>query len=162
MKSCKIHQDIELKYHVGYLIILRKYKNNDSEHWIIILEDDIILNYDINQLNKFVNDTLKKHKNPDIIVLGDRVGICGSHIGDNIQKYGKNDYFGCDCYAVKIHSINKIISFLKLDIKQNLCSIDNRFADKNAQNVVKIVPLEGNQFGTCVDRFQKDSDIEII
>jgi len=131
--------------------------------WIVILEDDVEIQYDTATLLAFMEKTIQKHENPDIIVLGNRIGIAGQNIDWNSQRsYSstKNSNYGCESYAVAVHAIPKFIPYLHLSHVQRKCSIDNRLADLN-QGIIKIVPLEGPPFTICNDPQSKNSDIEI-
>ena len=147
---------------LSHYSILKKYHHDTSDEWIIILEDDCLVQYNLQELKKHIQITSKIHNSPDMIVLSDRIGICKNHIHNNLNIFKeKVGNFGTDCYAVKKSSCKKIVKNLLLNRSQNFCSIDNCYADMNTNNVIKIVPLIFKSFGICCDRGSKNSDIEL-
>lgn len=153
---------------LSHYSILQKFENSESDNWIIIMEDDCIIQYPLTLLEQYMKLTIKVHScnnnNIDMIVLSDRIGICTKYNKnhENLNHFKeKCGHFGTDCYAVKKSSIKKFIQYLKLDQPQNKCSIDNALADLNDNNIIKIVPLLYKSFGLCCDRESKNSDIEV-
>jgi hypothetical protein len=139
---------------------MNRHINSTSDGWILIFEDDIAINYGMEDLERYMRRTIQSHENPDIILLGDRVGVAGLNVLDNISRYpGKMMRYGCESYAVRLKSIRKFINMLRLDTVQGKCSIDNRLADLN-KGKIKVVPLEGPALSRCLDLWSRDSDIE--
>jgi hypothetical protein len=132
------------------------------EDWILILEDDIKIMYSFDEFLYWIKKTLYRYHNADIIICGDRVGICGPvKTIDQINKFKKNKNYGLECYLVRCRSIDKFINELYLDREQNYCSIDNKIAELHSRKRINVVPLEAPSYGICIDKDQKDSDIEI-
>ena len=145
---------------ISHYLIMNRHVNSTSDGWIIIFEDDVAINYGIEDLEQYMRRTIPLHENPDIILLGDRVGVAGMNFLDNISRYPeKMMRYGCESYAVRLKSIPKFINMLRLDTVQGKCSIDNRLADLN-KGKIKIVPLEGPALTRCLDLWSRDSDIE--
>jgi GR25 family glycosyltransferase involved in LPS biosynthesis len=146
---------------LSHFAIINKFNKLNEKKWIIIFEDDIQINYDFETLQHHMKKTIEFHQNPDIIILGDRIGTAGINILDNMKKYPqKKVTFGCESYAIYIPSIPKFIKYLYLDTVQNKCSLDDKFSDLN-KGIIKIVPLQYQPFTTCLDPCQQSSDIEI-
>lgn len=146
---------------LSHSLLLEKYENSSSRGWLVIMEDDIVVHYGMPMLRGFMSETIRRHDNPDVIVLGDRIGIAGRNIQNNLSKFpGKKTSFGLDSYSVFIPSIPKFLKYLRLDTIQSKCSLDNKFADLN-QGIIKIVPLEGPPLSTNMDPQSLHSDIEI-
>jgi GR25 family glycosyltransferase involved in LPS biosynthesis len=146
---------------LSHFTIINKFKNCSEKKWIVIFEDDIQINYDFESLQHHMSKTINSHQNPDVIILGDRIGTAGINILDNMKKYPKKkNTFGCESYAIYIPSIPKFIKYLYLDTIQNKCSLDDKFFDLN-KGIIKIVPLQYQPFTTCLDPLQQSSDIEI-
>jgi GR25 family glycosyltransferase involved in LPS biosynthesis len=147
---------------LSHYTLLKQYKDATTDDWIIIMEDDCHIQYNLHELNKQLQITAKIHNSPDMIILSDRIGICGKHINNNLNAFKeKVGNFGTDCYAVKKSSCKKIVKNLRLNREQNYCSIDNCYADMNKHDIIKIVPLIFKSFGICCDRGSKNSDIEV-
>jgi GR25 family glycosyltransferase involved in LPS biosynthesis len=147
---------------LSHYTLLKRFKNATSSDWIIVMEDDCHIQYNLHDLNKQLQITSKIHNSPDMIILSDRIGICGKHINNNLNTFKeKIGNFGTDCYAVKKSSCKKIVKNLLLNREQNFCSIDNCYADMNKNDTIKIVPLIFKSFGICCDRGSKNSDIEV-
>jgi len=147
---------------LSHYTLLKQYKDAITDDWIIVMEDDCHIQYNLYELNKQLQITAKIHNSPDIIILSDRIGICGKHINNNLNAFKeKVGNFGTDCYAVKKSSCKKIVKNLRLNREQNFCSIDNCYADMNKHDIIKIVPLIFKSFGICCDRGSKNSDIEV-
>jgi hypothetical protein len=147
---------------LSHYSVLKQYQNDISDEWIVIVEDDCLIQYNLQELKKQIQITAKIHNSPDIIVLSDRIGICNKYIHNNLTVFkDKVGNFGTDCYAVKKSSCKKIMKNLLLNREQDFCSIDNCYAEMNTNNVIKIVPLIFRSFGICSDRGSKNSDIEV-
>jgi len=156
---------------MSHFSIFERFVLCKSTDWIIVLEDDVLIQYGLHELRDHMIKTLERSTNHvDIIVLGDRIGICGSRaeLQRHLYTYPmKNGHFGCESYAIRISSIPTFLSRLVLtkhrngfpDIKH--CSIDNMFSDLRQEGVLGIVPLDYKPYTFCIDPRSKNSDIEL-
>lgn len=149
---------------LSHFTILKQYfkTTKTNQDWICITEDDIKTMYSWNELQHWVDKTLARIHDADIIILSDRIGVCGKNNKvHQFERYKKNKNFGLECYLVRCTSIDKFFPELYLNKIQNFCSLDNKIYELNQLNHIKVIPLEGPPFTLCVDLPQKDSDIEI-
>lgn len=145
-----------------YLVLKQHQHQSMPDSWVIVLEDDIRTKYSYHTLVKNMRRTVGRFPRADIIVLGNRIGICDKkQVFWQMIMYGKSSNFGSEAYAIRIRSIANVLPYLVFDHPHDHLSIDGELASLRRRGIITIVPLAAPAYIDCVDMEQKDSDIEV-